>query len=76
MGDHVLENSASEKYLWEKINENGTAASITETIESRLPAAVAKGIEIMNICEDPSQMGFPTIIGPISEYATKSYQNY
>ena len=43
MGDHVLENSASEKYLGDKINKNGTAASITETIESRLPAAMAKG---------------------------------
>ena len=38
-----------------------------ETTESRLPAPVAKGIEIMNIFEDPKQIGFPTAIGPISE---------
>ena len=30
MGDHELEISASEKYLGDTINENGTAASIIE----------------------------------------------
>ena len=69
MGDHVLENS--EKYPGYKINENATAASITETIESRLPAAIAKGNEIMSISEDPRLIGFPTAMGPISEYETK-----
>ena len=32
IGEHVMENYASENYLGGKINENGTAASITETI--------------------------------------------
>ena len=71
MGEHVLENSASEKYLGDKINQNGTAASIMETIESRQPLAVAKGNKIMNICKDPQLMGFPTSIGPIREYEIK-----
>ena len=48
MGDYTLENSATEKYLGDKINENGTGASITETIENRLSAAIEKVNEIMS----------------------------
>ena len=33
MGDHILENSTEEKYLGHKIHEDGTAASIAETIK-------------------------------------------
>ena len=36
-----------------KIHKNGTAASVTEKIESRMPAAITKGIQIMKICDDP-----------------------
>ena len=68
IGNHVLENSASEKYLGDKINKNGTAASITETIESKLPAATAKGKEIVKICDDPRLIGFLSAIGPINEF--------
>ena len=35
MGDHILEYSASEKYLGDKIHEDGTA-------KSRMPTAIAK----------------------------------
>ena len=41
MGEHILENSASEKYLGDKIHEDGTAPSITETINGTMPAAIA-----------------------------------
>ena len=71
MGEQMQENSASEKYLGDRINEQCTAASIMETIDSRLPIAIAKGKEILKICEIPQLMGFPTAIGPISEYETK-----
>ena len=37
MGYHILENSAAEKYLGDKIHEDGTTASITETIKGRMP---------------------------------------
>ena len=33
MGQHNLENSESEKYLGNQIQEDGTAASITETLK-------------------------------------------
>ena len=47
MGDLILENSTAEKYLGDKIHEDGTAARITKTIKSRMPAANAKSKEIM-----------------------------
>ena len=66
-GDLVLENSASEKYLGYKIHENGMAAIITETIESRIPAVISKDKEIMKLCDDPRYIGFPSAIGPINK---------
>ena len=65
--DHHLENSTAEKYLGDKIHKDGTAVSITETIKSRMPAAIAKSKEIMKICDDPRLIGFPSYIGPINE---------
>ena len=68
MGEQVLENSSSEMYLWDRINEQGTAAIITETIDNRLPGLVEKAREILDVCE---HIGFPTAIGQISEFETK-----
>ena len=71
MGEHTIGNSASEKYLGDEISQNGTAASITETIQNRISSALEKTKEILDICEDPRLLGFPTAMGPISEYETK-----
>ena len=60
----MLENSASDKYLGDKINKQGIVAST-------LTAAIHKVTEILKISENPQLMGFPTSIGPISEYETK-----
>ena len=51
----MLENSASEKYLGDRINEQGTAASMTETIENRLPGLIEKSKEMVDVCEHPQQ---------------------
>ena len=40
LAEHKLENSALEKYLGDRINEQGTAVSITETIENILPGLI------------------------------------
>ena len=48
-----------------------------ETMNSRLPAAMAKGKkEILKVYEDPKLIGFPTAIRPISEYEnhTKTFK--
>ena len=37
MGTHTLENSTAEKYLGGKIHEDGTAASITDTLKIKIP---------------------------------------
>ena len=71
MEEQMMENSASEIYLGDKINEKGTAASITEIIEIKLPASVAKVKEIMNIFGDPQLIGVQPAIGPINDYETK-----
>ena len=71
MGEQTIGNLASEKYLGDKISQNGTAASITETIQNRISSALEKTKEILDICQDPKLLGFPTAMGPISEYETK-----
>ena len=67
MGDHKLYNSVSNKYLRDRINEKGTAASITETIDKRIPGRDKKVDEILAVCEHLCLMVFPTAIGPIRE---------
>ena len=39
MGKTTIENSKSEKYLGDQIHEDGTPASITETLNNRIPIA-------------------------------------
>ena len=58
-------------YLGDKIHEVGTAASITETMNSRLPIAKAKSEEILKIGNDTRLIGFPSVIGPINEFKSK-----
>ena len=50
------------------IREDGTGASITETIKGRMPAAIAVSKTTINICNDPRLIGFPSAIGPINEF--------
>ena len=71
IGDQKVDNSASKKYLEDRINEKGTAASITKTIDNRIPGPDKKINEILAVCEHPCLIGFPTTIGLISEFETK-----
>ena len=43
MGDTIIENSKLEKYLGDQIHEGGCAASISATLESRIPSAIERG---------------------------------
>ena len=49
MGDMVIKNSKSEKYLGDQIHEGGCAASISATLDSRIPTAIEKGNTILSI---------------------------
>ena len=40
MGDTVIEKSKSEKYLSDQIHEDGCKASITATLNRRIPSAI------------------------------------
>ena len=67
----MVGDSVSEKYLGDWISQNGTARSISETINKRLHKARETMREILTICGDPRLIGFPTALGAISEYNTK-----
>ena len=54
MGDTIIENSISEKYLGDQIHEGGCAASISATLDSRIPEAIERGNTILSICNQPS----------------------
>ena len=47
MGETIIVNSKSEKYLGDQIHEGGTTASITATLDSRIPAAIDRGNTII-----------------------------
>ena len=68
MGEYTLENSVAEKYLGDKIQEDDTTASITETLNSRLPIVKAKREEILKTCNDSRLIGVPSAI---DEYESK-----
>ena len=67
MEEHKLGESKSEKYQREWINENGTSASITETIDKRIAgvkktidkriAGLKKTLEIIDIAENINLKG-------------------
>ena len=71
MGNQIVGESVSEKYLGDWISQYGTARSISETIKKRLPIAMETTKQILTISEDPRLIGFPTAWGAISEFETK-----
>ena len=73
MGNTIIENSKSEKYLGDQIHEGGCAASISATIDSRINTAIERGNTILAICNQPSLLGHTIAIGQLS---TKYYRKY
>ena len=57
MGTMVIENSKSEKYLGDQIHEDGCEASITATLNGRIPGAISAGEDIINGINHPAIMG-------------------
>ena len=71
MGNQIVGESVSEKYLGDWISQHGTARSISGTIQKRLSKAREIINKILTISEDPRLIGFPTAWGAISEFETK-----
>ena len=57
MGETVIENSQVEKYLGDQIHEDGCEASITATLDGRLPGAIEAGEDIVKSINHPATMG-------------------
>ena len=64
MGNSIIENSEEEKYLGDKVNENGCEASITETIKERIRNLTSKGHDIIQISESPLMGGLGNSTAP------------
>ena len=64
MGNSIIENSEDEKYLGDKVNENGCEASITETIKERIRTLTSKGHDIIQISESPLMGGLGNSTAP------------
>ena len=62
LGEHILENSSLDKYIGDKIQEERTAATITEPIKGRMPTVIAIRKTTIKICDDPGLIGFPSAI--------------
>ena len=71
MGETIIENSRTEKYLGDQIHEDGTAASIHETLNNIIPIAYERGEEILNICNQPSLIGSNIASGPVEQFKSR-----
>ena len=68
MGDMIIENSKSEKYLGDQIHEDGCAASITATLDGRIPIAIERGDIIINTINHPALLGHRVAIAPVEQF--------
>ena len=68
IGETIIENSRTEKNLGDQIHEDGTAASIHETLSNIIPIAYERGEDILYICYQPSLIGFNIASGPVEKY--------
>ena len=64
MGDSCILNSEQEQYLGDIINQEGCAASITETIKERMRKLTSKCHDIIQICESPIMGGLGNSTAP------------
>ena len=71
MGDMIIENSKSEKYLGDQIHEDGCAASITATLDGRIPSAIDRGEIIINTINHPALLGHRVAIIPVEQFESK-----
>ena len=71
MGDTIIENSKLKKYLGNQIHEDGCAASITATLDGRIPIAIERGDIIINTINHPALLGHRVAIAPVEQFKSK-----
>ena len=71
MGDTVIENSKSEKYLGDQIHEDGCEASITATLNGRIPSAIDAAETIINSINHPALMGHSVAYAAVEQFEMK-----
>ena len=69
LGETTIENSKSDKYLGDQIYKDGTAASIKETLNIRIPLANKRWKEILN--NQPCLIGFHIATGPVEQFESR-----
>ena len=57
--------------LLTEIHEDECAASISATLDSRIPTAIERGNTILAICNQPSLLGHTIAIGPVEQFESK-----
>ena len=68
MGTMVIENSKSEKYLGDQIHEDGCEASITATLDGRIPGAIEAGEDIIKAINHPATMRHKMAYAAVEQY--------
>ena len=71
MGTTFIENSKLEKYLDDQIHEDRCEASITATLNGRIPGALEAGEDIINAINHPATMGHKMAYTAVEQYETK-----
>ena len=71
MGDMIIENSKSEKYLSDQILEDGSEAIITATLDGRIPSAIDKAEIIINSINHPTLMGHRVAYAAVEQFKMK-----
>ena len=71
MGDMIIENSKSAKYLGDQIHEDRCAASITATLDGRIPIAIEREDISINTNNLPALLGHRVAIAPVEQFETK-----
>ena len=71
MGTTVIENSKLEKYLGDQIHEFGCEASITATLNGRIPGAIEAAEDIINLINHSEMMGHKMAYAAVEQYEMK-----
>ena len=68
MGDMIFGNSKSEKYLGDQTHEDGCEASITVTLEGRIPLPIDKAEIIIDTINHPALLGHRVANAPVEQF--------
>ena len=71
MGDMIIANSKWEKYLCDQIHEDGCEASITATLDGKIPSAIDKAEIIIDTINHPALLAHRVANATVEEFESK-----